>query len=515
MESPAALEKDGRPRGLSLAALLAIELFGGIIVFLILGSFAFWRVRIHRKSWNSMEHAISDEHSQARLDERPLLKAKSTLSRPSRWDSRRKPTLLPPIAPLPPLPTYNSLRFYRSSVRSPERAKKSIDNNDWRGLQVRQSAKQKLNALSVHKRGLQKLMSYRYQKQTQQHEGDQKQLQQSNHLYERDIHQTRCQNQQRQQTHPVQKNSTSGAARDSLTAPNYTRQLLTAAADVSLKTDKPQASSALGFPLATRSVNANGLQEREFTFSSLNSWMSPGSVTSTTSEGHLLAGATKPLQLPKDAVRSKYEQVYDAGSHHDQTTPPSQTNWERHTHTFKGKPIGHTQPNTQTHITQKSQPKQATDHGTCKRTVTIKRALSPPAAVGLDDSVSLMPLSPSSSITGDTGFAQIEISSTDSNYQPATTNIFSKLPNERLDRQTANRSNNDVPTLNMTIARLRRMNSMVSSCSAASLATCIAPETGARPFARMLNAGVTLTGKTPKPEASGSRHYFNVGKYRS
>lgn len=77
-----------------------------------------------------------------------------------------------------------------------------------------------------------------------------------------------------------------------------------------------------------------------------------------------------------------------------------------------------------------------------------------------------------------------------------------------------NRSARDAPALSMTIGELRRMNSVVSSYSAASMASTVVAERDADSptLPAIFGGNVVPPRHVPKPSAIGSRHYLNIGK---
>ncbi|KAK2608376.1 hypothetical protein QQS21_003061 [Conoideocrella luteorostrata] len=143
-----------------------------------------------------------------------------------------------------------------------------------------------------------------------------------------------------------------------------------------------------------------------------------------------------------------------------------------------------------------------------------KRALPlPPQATvtAPDGSVISTALTPRPSVHGTVGSAQRKVSDSSSFYSIAPEHVnTSGSPT----RRGTNRSTKDAPALSMTIAELRRMNSIVSSYSAASIASTVVQErdTDSPTLPAIFGGNVVPPRQVPKAGAIGSRHYLNIGK---
>ncbi|KAG6131988.1 hypothetical protein E4U38_003570, partial [Claviceps purpurea] len=96
---------------LTLPKLLAIALCGGIVLFTSLGLLMAWFVRRRQDRSSARVYTIPDAYSQTRLTKRPLLMTESSggpggMNGSGSGMSSRFSLTLPPIVPLPPLPSY-------------------------------------------------------------------------------------------------------------------------------------------------------------------------------------------------------------------------------------------------------------------------------------------------------------------------------------------------------------------------------------------------------------------------
>ncbi|KAG6118530.1 hypothetical protein E4U13_000137 [Claviceps humidiphila] len=121
---------------LTLPKLLAIALCGGIVLFTSLGLLMAWFVRRRQDKSSARVYAIPDAYSQTRLTKRPLLMTESSGGMNGSGMSSRFSLTLPPIVPLPPLPSYSSLGgFFRSPSKGGgrwgRRRSRDIDEGSW------------------------------------------------------------------------------------------------------------------------------------------------------------------------------------------------------------------------------------------------------------------------------------------------------------------------------------------------------------------------------------------------
>ncbi|GAO18512.1 uncharacterized protein UV8b_06622 [Ustilaginoidea virens] len=122
MEEFEAVRRDGESGGLGLGGLLGIALGGGILLFTTVGMLMAWRIKARQNKSPGRAYAIPDEFSQTRLTKRSLLMTESAVSGFSSRFSSRLSLTLPPIIPLPPMPSYSSFSFF---FRTPSRKEKA------------------------------------------------------------------------------------------------------------------------------------------------------------------------------------------------------------------------------------------------------------------------------------------------------------------------------------------------------------------------------------------------------
>ncbi|KAG6114248.1 hypothetical protein E4U31_005820 [Claviceps sp. LM219 group G6] len=126
---------------LTLPKLLAIALCGGMVLFTSLGLLMAWFVRRRQDKSSARVYTIPDASSQTRLTKRPLLMTESSggpggMNGSGSGMSSRFSLTLPPIVPLPPLPSYSSLGgFFRSPSKGGgrwgRRRSRDIDEGIW------------------------------------------------------------------------------------------------------------------------------------------------------------------------------------------------------------------------------------------------------------------------------------------------------------------------------------------------------------------------------------------------
>ncbi|KAG5913732.1 hypothetical protein E4U53_004789, partial [Claviceps sorghi] len=111
---------------LSMGAVLAIALCGGVVLFTSLGLVMACVVKRRQGRSSARVYTIPDAYSQTRLTKRPVMMSESGLSGLSSRFSSRFSLTLPPIVPLPPMPSYSSFSFFRTPSRRRRR-------RSWRG----------------------------------------------------------------------------------------------------------------------------------------------------------------------------------------------------------------------------------------------------------------------------------------------------------------------------------------------------------------------------------------------
>ncbi|KAG6006491.1 hypothetical protein E4U21_007035 [Claviceps maximensis] len=115
MEPSQHVARDAIETGLlSQGGLLAIAICGGIILSTSIGFLMAWMVKKRQKKSSARMYTIPDAYSQTRLTKRPLMMTESAVSALSSRFSSRFSLTLPPIVPLPPMPSYSNFSFFRS-----------------------------------------------------------------------------------------------------------------------------------------------------------------------------------------------------------------------------------------------------------------------------------------------------------------------------------------------------------------------------------------------------------------
>ncbi|KAG6014205.1 hypothetical protein E4U43_006832 [Claviceps pusilla] len=127
---------------LTRGGLLAIAICGGICVFTSLGFLMAWMVKKRQGRSSARMYTIPDAYSQTRLTKRPLMMTESAVSgiggMSSRFSSRFSLTL-PPIVPLPPMPSYSNFNFFRSPSKRRRRNGEGEGEGEAEGEDHRQS----------------------------------------------------------------------------------------------------------------------------------------------------------------------------------------------------------------------------------------------------------------------------------------------------------------------------------------------------------------------------------------
>lgn len=80
METSGNVRRGGEAGGLSLGALLAIALCGGVFLFTSIGLLMAWVIKNRQKKSSARVYTIPDEYSQTRLTKRPLTAAHCALA---------------------------------------------------------------------------------------------------------------------------------------------------------------------------------------------------------------------------------------------------------------------------------------------------------------------------------------------------------------------------------------------------------------------------------------------------
>ena len=130
MDGQSRISKRDGGAGLSLAALLAIAVGGGVLLFSTIGLLMAWHLKHRQRRVSTRAFTLPDEYSQTKLTKRPLIMTESAVSGSSTRMASRFSLTMPPVLPLPIMPTYNSLKWF---FLSPAEKKKNRRPRSWIG----------------------------------------------------------------------------------------------------------------------------------------------------------------------------------------------------------------------------------------------------------------------------------------------------------------------------------------------------------------------------------------------